>query len=255
MHEGIVRVARLVVTSIDVVTPFNSFTSYVDIANEFQGISKELFLQDYINDDSENMRGLCRVLCSNSLSSPHSFAAQHFPTIEEGEIFLRKIIQRFSSGRSLFRSIDGHVGLAPMTTKPGGMVTVLLGSDPAMILRPTLNGKYLAIGEACHSMIIDGAALLGPLPDHFEAVFGQNERTGERYWAFFDRESRSFQVEDLRLVDIPLPKGWRRIEHVDEDFWIWFVNDDTGSSVDCDPRLSPEVLKSRGVKIEQFHLI
>ncbi|KIM98306.1 hypothetical protein OIDMADRAFT_20051 [Oidiodendron maius Zn] len=103
---------------------------------------------------------------------------------------------------------------------------------------------------------MDGAAFLGPLPDSFELVKKYSNQDKGDYWAFADRESGKLQVEDPRLAGVRLPAGWRRKKHPGEEFWTWFVNDETREDNGYfDPRLNLDELKSRGVELEAFDLI
>jgi len=175
--------------------------------------------------------------------------------LEEDSLYLAHVLV-FCVGRSLFKTTEGHIGLAPKEAKPGDLVTALFGCNSAMILRPVQAGKYLVVGEAFCSGVINGEAFLGPIPGSFDVLYQYTERQKAYYWAFIDRDSGKFQVEDPRLVDVPLPAGWRRREHENEEFEDWFVNDETGEDNNTfDPRGSPEALKSRGVKLEAFDLV
>ena len=74
--------------------------------------------------------------------------------------------------------------------------------------------------------------------------------------AVADSESGKFQVEDPRLAGVRLPAGWGRKRHLVEEFWTWFVNDETREDNGYfDPRLNLDELKSRGVELEVFDLI
>ncbi len=101
-----------------------------------------------------------------------------------------------------------------------------------------------------------GEALLGPLPDSFNAVFRHTPTNGSFGWAYLDQETGVFQAEDPRLG--PLPDGWSIMSHKNEQYKQLFVNDQTGVTrvkTWDDPRLSWEALEKRGVPLQVFDLV
>lgn len=90
---------------------------------------------------------------------------------------------------------DGAPGLAPMAATPGDVVSVLLGCNIAMILRPTKTGYYEVIGEAYCDSFIDGEALLGPFHDSFTPVLRYLPGFGV-VWAYLDQQKGIIQAED-----------------------------------------------------------
>jgi hypothetical protein len=166
------------------------------------------------------------------------------------------LFKHYCRGRSLYLTKDGVPGLGPLAAKKGDIVTVLLGSRSAMILRPTQEGNYKLVGEAYCDGFMHGEALLGPLPDSFTAVFRHNPTNGDYFWAYLDQETGVFQAEDPRLG--PLPPGWSIKSHKNEQFWQIFVHNQTGVArvkTSRDPRLSWEALEKRGVPLQVFDLV
>jgi len=103
---------------------------------------------------------------------------------------------------------------------------------------------------------MDGAAILGSLPEHLEMVKRYSEENGVDYIAYLDRKSGIFHIEDPRLSGIPLPHVWRRQTYEDENYETLFVNEETGErTTEFDPRLKAEELRKRGVKLEAFDLV
>jgi len=156
-------------------------------------------------------------------------------------------------GRSFYVSKDGIPGLAPLATKPGDIVTILLGLDSPMILRPTDEGDYKVVGEAYYDGFMDGEALLGPFTDSFAPVSRLNPNDRLWVWQYLNQETGLFQVEDPRLGS--LPAGWSLVNHDREDFYQRFVNDATGKKTWDDPRLTSEALRKRGVPLQVFELV
>jgi hypothetical protein len=70
-----------------------------------------------------------------------------------------------------------------------------------------------------------------------------------------DHETKSFYYEDPRLGEIP--SGWKRRDHPSDEFWNWFVNEETREEMKDrgDPRLTAEALKQRGADLKVFKLV
>jgi hypothetical protein len=114
-----------------------------------------------------------------------------------------------SQGRSCFTTREGYIGFAPSGVKAGDIICVLLGCDVPMILRPNEEERFSIVGECyCHG-IMDGAALLGPLPEGFEFVLNFYQRWGGYFPAYVDRQNGKVQWEDPRLAGHPFPSPWR----------------------------------------------
>lgn len=110
------------------------------------------------------------------------------------------------------------------------------------------------VGEANCEDVMYGAALLGPLPEDYQLIWRYNERSQNVYVNFLGLKSGKFYAEDPRLGE--LSRGWTRKEHLEDGFFSWFVNGETGEDMGSfDPRLTPEALRARGVKLEEFKRI
>lgn len=215
---------------------------------------------------SDQHRAFTRAVCVNCFSErtlpPQSFlrsaqqsaeAVYGMITSETNNHPVITHIQHICRGRSFYVTKDGIPGLGPLATKQGDIVTILLGSDSPMILRPTADGNYKVIGETYCDGFMDGEALLGPFPDSVEAVHRLIPNNNMWLWAYLNRKTGGFQQEDPRLG--PLPNGWRWKVREDEGFWKLFVNDETGEETEDDPRLTSEALRKRGVPLQVFELI
>jgi hypothetical protein len=105
--------------------------------------------------------------------------------------------------RCCFRTKNGQIGIGLASIMVGDIITILLGCRTPIILRPFQDNTYLFIGETyCHG-VMTAEALLGPLPYPFELV----SRLGHA--AFMKRDTGSFQLEDSRLGQLPLPPSVR----------------------------------------------
>lgn len=166
-----------------------------------------------------------------------------------------KNIRDFGPGRTLCTTTDGRLCLSPIGTRAGDIVTVLLGGDSPIILRPTSVDRlqYWVVGEAfCHG-VMDGEALLGPLPEDWRLVIRHDRSSVVDSPAFWNSKLEQFSAEDPRLGD--LPAGWRRETHKDEEFQTLFTRDVDGEQTWDDPRLTPDELRRRGVQLTTFELV
>jgi hypothetical protein len=278
-EKGILSVQGKIVDSIQVVEPFN--TPSVGSAQlislilcEVQRVLSSLMLIDSGRDDIA-LRSICKTLCGGLFSDryipPFSDQMSLFKAEEElAEVIckekearsilssqLASIIMTYCEGRSVFKTTKGYIGLAPKATRHGDIVVVLLGCPNPTILRPTHHpGTFQVVGEEYCDGFMSGEALLGSLPNGFEAVLKFNAEEKAYYRGFLNSETCIFQPEDPRLSQISLRIGWKVKDHGLKEWWSWFVNDISGEdNGDGDPRLTPESLRERGVEIQRFDLV
>jgi hypothetical protein len=78
-------------------------------------------------------------------------------------------------------------------------------------------------------------------------------------YRFYNSDAETTTLEDPRLG--PLPPCWERTEigrALDGDDPLhcdFFRNTGTGEVINYDPRLEPDALRERGVKLERFELV
>lgn len=103
---------------------------------------------------------------------------------------------------------------------------------------------------------MDGESLLGPLPPSWEihSVHNPGGQSEPRYW---NVEKKTESRLDPRLG--PLPDNWESIDQAKTvDDPLHFAphrNRVTGEVINSDPRLLPEALIARGVKLQNFILV
>jgi hypothetical protein len=133
----------------------------------------------------------------------------------------------------------------------GDVVCVLLGLSQAIILRPREDSTYQVVGCAYVPGLFDGNALLPPLEPQWRVINTRNSK-GNRTPSFQNPSEVSF--EDPRLG--PLPEGWEYVKGRKRDGTrtVTFRHLESRRKTHSDPRLSPEVLKARGIPIKTFHL-
>jgi hypothetical protein len=273
--DDILQVTGVSIATIDRVESFRlpeyNSTATTDIAHEIIRIASWLNLQAPFEEHNQDFVAFCRTICADDFSE--QFYPQRADRLSlkgclqdlcfvlglQGNMdswnrrFL-KLVQHYICGRAFFITKDGRMGLGPKGTKPGDIVTVLLGGATAFALRPADDVQHQLVGEAyCHGFM-DAEALLGPLPEKFQFLAKFEEKSNVYWWGHMDRETELFYCEDPRLGE--LPSGWKRKNHPSDQYWNWFVNE-TGEEMKGrgDPRLTPEVLKQRGVDLKVFELV
>lgn len=139
----------------------------------------------------------------------------------------------------------------------GDIICTFIGAGVPVVLRPAFEATYTLIGEYYIHGLMNGESLLGSLPSSGQLLFIADGTTFKvpGYW---NLETNSLG-EDPRLENM-LP-NWEKIEvdHVTNPnlpiLYVPHKNKLTGEVINSDPRLLPEVLIARGVKLEQFFLI
>lgn len=176
---------------------------------------------------------------------------------------MSSFIRRAIRGRSFFKIAQGYFGLCPEPAKVGDSVAVILGCDYPMLLRSAklLERTCFRIVGPCYVPgIMHIEALLGPLPSGWSV---RREKI-EAYHPTVFTDGNIRTQQDPRM---PLPSAWRyaygdwkTIQHreakkLEDMSQQWFENVETGKKTWRDPRLTPELLKARGVAIEEIILV
>jgi hypothetical protein len=156
----------------------------------------------------------------------------------------------------LFRTTKGCFAMTFVQVMPGDKICVLLGCPYPVILREQPSGRYLFVACAYVHGLMDGEALLGPLPESCKVTI-QKDNNGDDFQVFVDSTTQSETTQDPRLG--PLPAGWEPVVAKDR---LWptkkvnaFQNKDTEQILYSDPRLLPDALRARGVRIETLTLV
>lgn len=166
----------------------------------------------------------------------------------------RYIIHRHCVGRSLCVSDKHHICLAPGAALPGDIVAVLLGCTQAIILRPNADGTHRVIGEAYCDGIMDGEAVLGPLPKDTSILALYDGENATTEWVFRDDNTGETSLHDPRLPELPL--DWEEVAYDMDAFYLQFRHRDTGviRTNHDDPRCDIDALEKRGLRFEEFAL-
>jgi hypothetical protein len=168
----------------------------------------------------------------------------------------------FLPGRAFFTADGGYFGICPPTAMPGDIVCLVLGFQFPLVLHPIPGeaGFFEIRGECYVPGLMEIQGLLGPVP----WGWGTCRLLAARPWGHLFTDGRVKTQNDPRLP--PLPASWRvkfqlgdviQDDEYDSDGNIGeirFVNEKEGKVQWHDPRLTPEALKSRGVKIEEMFI-
>lgn len=240
-------------------------------------------LTDYVDIDAEYLTGgnileaLCPALCLNRVAEACHPPEDSWPPLSSNLGILHKMlgdpadfklpgrpfaaaVQSSSWHRLFFTTKEGYIGLASAAAKPGDQICILLGCQTPILLRKAEYPSYYTVVSECYLHgAMDGTALLGPLHDGWQlgGVMHTSDKSSGYSEGFFNRDSRETCVEDPRLWSVPLPPGWKEMNHEHMETETYYVNDETGEGHDrdMDPRMTADALRGRGVPLTQFNLI
>ncbi|KAH4013036.1 hypothetical protein HBI73_211990 [Parastagonospora nodorum] len=163
------------------------------------------------------------------------------------------------SGR-FFVTDHGHVGCGPPSIHVGDQICIALGSDHPILLRRTVTEDestmmHRYVGPSYIHGLMEGQALLGPLPHSWDMIIDHSNHISS--FSFLNHQTKVCTTQDPRLG--PLPLEWEAVEKEYETRPPFYVqhhrNNVTGEFINSDPRLSPEVLKARGVDVTTIVLV
>ena len=135
----------------------------------------------------------------------------------------------------------------------GDHIFAILGSSTLLVLRPALSLKYYVVSICYAHGLVNDEPFLGPLPSPWKVQF--RKHNGWLYIReFLDTVSGKISDEDPRMDQ--LATDWEKVEAaVRSSALPQFKNKTTGQIVETDPRLFPDHLKKRGIKVQSVHLI
>ena len=216
-----------------------------------------------------NIDALCRTLCCNEFSESFLPPPQTHPHLRECQAYMLcllkdngdRVCQRyvesagyFTEKRVFFTTKEGDIGLAPRRTEPEDVLCIVLGCQSPLVLRAKDSGIYTLVGECYLNGYMDGAGLLGMLPNNWQRVDRYDPDLKIYFDAFINRDTDFVQVEDPRLG--PLPPGWQVADHIYKHVYELYTNEAAGIfNSKFDPRMSPEALKARGIDLQEYRLV
>jgi hypothetical protein len=105
---------------------------------------------------------------------------------------------------------------------------------------------------------MNSEALLGPLPAPWTVLRDNDSRGICRVGLFNTERKKKISIEDDPRLGA-MPPEWERLEVIpspDDPFYVQRCrNKITGEEINSDPRLLPEALEKRGVKLQTFRLV
>ena len=229
-------------------------TYYETVVAELQRIgNNDNLLSSYVGGGSL-LAAYCHTFCAGSFAERYSPPHNLWPRSQQSLDFLSAILQPakqpvpehepgseafkfliytylYLENRSFIKTREGFIGLAPSNALPGDQVCILLGCDVPILLRPALNHQYRVVGECYVYGLMDGEALLGPLPDHYKFVLAFDQKKSRYLKAFLNHQTGKVQYNDPRLESTP---------NYDEEYFS---------------ELTSEMIEERGVKLRTFDLI
>ncbi|KAL9127020.1 MAG: hypothetical protein Q9175_007817 [Cornicularia normoerica] len=272
-RENDLVVSGCLVATLDFVEQFPPITSFPSSTAQMCKIVGNLMRGKKENDfyvaSGSMIDAVCRTLCCNHFAERYLPLQPDFPLFHESNEYMRNLIEhrdlieyrsyvdevnRNARGRAYFMARNGYIGLGPSSIKPGDQACVILGCPSPLILRPTDTTSYNVVGECYIDGFMEGEALLGALPSNVRYAYRYFPDLCRRYDALINIQTGDIQIEDPRLG--PLPTGWRIADHRKRHAYNIFSNEGLGvHNTEFDPRLSPEALKARGVKLQDIRLV
>ncbi|KAF2681614.1 hypothetical protein K458DRAFT_391573 [Lentithecium fluviatile CBS 122367] len=84
-----------------------------------------------------------------------------------------------------------------MSRIEGGILSILLGFDLPLILRPCNAATYQVVGPVYAHSLMDAEALLGPLPPGWKLCYKVSQQHGYQMQRFLNKKTGAIIFEDL----------------------------------------------------------
>ncbi|KAF6816463.1 ankyrin and het domain protein [Colletotrichum plurivorum] len=205
------------------------------------------------NDSSIFMTGTDVVDLKTFSKAAHSIYRETWMgrVLMEEDVYSRFLLNLPNS--ALFKTDDGRFGLGTEAACEGDEIFVIPGNCHALILRPVGDsGYYKIVGPCFMSSLMWSEAAWGPLPEGWKVKMISGDPA--RVYEYTDPDGRTTRQDPRRG---PLPPGWHETTHSDGTLaWYKLEDKETEYSWDrTDPRLTPDNLRARGVKVERLILV
>ncbi|EXM16651.1 hypothetical protein V3481_018391 [Fusarium oxysporum f. sp. vasinfectum] len=163
---------------------------------------------------------------------------------------------RFLSEQAFITCKTGYFGVSHKDTQPGDIICAFLGCKVLVILRPWTGGCFEVVGSCYLHGFTSAEAFLGPLPAPWVMQY-KPDSCGVQTPYFFNKDTKEAVQQDPRLGELPVL--WEAIQKDrtkdDPQFLSLFRNSLTGELMNSDPRMLPEALRDRGVRLQSFKLV
>jgi hypothetical protein len=210
------------------------------------------------------LEAYCRTLCCDNFGEGYLPNLAHFPSLDKSKAVVLSILNAgdasgldltsgrdaakyldwvwsFCQGRSFFTTQEGYVGLAPKASKPGDKVCVLFGCRSPLILRPTTNMRYQVIGECYICGLMNGEALLGPIPNNYRPVLQYDEITKTHTRKFLEVHTGKVHADDPRQEVLSAENVTQYQTPVKDASSSWSA-------------IASETVQKRGIQVQAFEL-
>lgn len=181
---------------------------------------------------------------------PQTVGHAQYALSNQQNIFLSEVYVAFKN-RTFSTTTKGYIGLVPKSTRAGDEICIILGCQTPLVLRSDGRGNRKIVGQCYVHGIMEGEALLGPLPNGWRKANEYSRQYGGNWPVIVHNETGQLMTEDPRLGN--LPPGWTR-ETWDDDPYVRYVREDGVKPTfpDKDPRMTYEALEARGVKFDDI---
>lgn len=233
---------------------------------EIQRLAPHDVLQGSYIGSCSLFTAFCNTICANEFSDRYVPHHEYLPDFQQSLDILSAIVQpgmkevpdyrpgthadkflrivgSYLTGRSLFKTHEGHICLGPPYAQPGDQVCILLGCRFPMQLRPTSTSQYQVVGECYVHGLMNGEAFLCPLPEYLRSIRIFDARKRQDLWGFLDYRTGKTQYNDPRVDSLPADDN-------DKGTPMIYYPDGTQTR-----KLTPEMIETRGVKLQTFDLI
>lgn len=129
-------------------------------------------------------------------------------------------------GRCFFITEDGYIGLAPLGTEPGDIISVILGCHFPVVLRKDPESsvksgetRWKVVGICYINGMMYGEAIYGSLPSHYRPVIhdsaAEDERICDTGYALLDKRTNHLKSDPAALLEELgiQPSVWSRSPH------------------------------------------
>lgn len=162
-----------------------------------------------------------------------------------------------STEKYIFRTTSGRLGLTTVPVHRGDQIAVLLGCSMPAILRKVSPSHHTFITCGYVGGLMEGEALLGPLPQEWEVIREQIGHDGKIRPIFVNIRTGTKHSDDPRMEIMSSEWEW-----IGSTSFTWtyrtlhrYRNNETGQTVLGDPRLLPEALEARGVMLQTIAML
>jgi hypothetical protein len=264
-------------------------SSYSSTMNTIRDLASFIGLSGDYDACGAAFEDFCTLFSSGRFSDTFSPLSSNYPTSEQASRCLSSIlaqpnidyheVQRCCNNTDLFlgwakasinnqcffTTSDETFGLAFKGAMQGDLIYVLLGCEFPVVMRKISEGTFKFVGACYVNKLVNGEAILGPLPSGCRIVWKYFPRPNEWYPVFYENleletgnghghtMTGKFHIEDPRLGE--MPQGWRSASHEDKDGMVLYENEETGERTEEHPSLRLEALIARGVDLQDVVLV